>query len=126
VVHSELHPVRVLLCFIFAGITGISVVGQSHFGQFRADGLSDESDCRHLEDVLRLATGLEYIRAEAKSGNVLLFSSDPLLFDVADLTAWLTGSGVAVRCYREGVLGTDPILRLAQDCDAPPGQPQRE
>lgn len=117
---------KVALSIGFVMLLFCSYFAQSHFAQFRAVGLSTESDCRNLEDLLRDHSGLEGIRAEAKSGNVLLMSSGPISFDLPELLEWLAGSGYSVRCFRSGVVGVDPILRLLNDCDAPPGQPQRE
>ena len=114
----------ILGVLILSGLTHASA--QGYFAQFKTSGLDNEQECRDFENFLRDETGVQQVRSESRSGNVLLISSQPIAFDAAQFELWCMASGLTMKCFRTGVVGVDRIERFTNDCDLSPSAPSRE
>jgi hypothetical protein len=114
----------ILGIFIVLGITSGSA--QGYFAQFKTSGLNNEQECRDFENFLREESGIQQVRSESFSGNVLLISPQPIAIDAQQFEEWCIASGLTMKCFRTGALGVDRIERFTNDCDISPSEPSRE
>lgn len=94
-----------------------SAFAQLHFVQFIVHGIENEEQCRWLEEIVRLNSGFESVRAESHSKNFLAFIHPEFSYTKEDFETWLAELGYELRCFHTGVAGQDIVLRLReQDC----------
>jgi len=113
-----------LSVLIFFAITASSA--QGFFVQFKTSGLNSEQDCRDFENFIREESGIQQVRSESFSGNVLLISPQPVAIDAQQFEEWCIASGLTMKCFRTGTVGVDRIERFTNDCDISPSEPSRE
>jgi hypothetical protein len=75
-------------------------------------GVETEEQCRLLEQVLQTHSGMESVRADTHSDNLLAFFSSTYTYTESDFIAWLQPLGIEIICFKKGVMGAQPIVKL--------------
>ncbi len=104
----------VVTLFLFVPIAR----GQQQFVQCIILGLENEEQCRLIEHALQMQEGLESVRADSYSGNLLVFFSANFNYTEEHFRVWLRNIGYEFYCFKLGDISKQHIKKLSRmDCD---------
>jgi hypothetical protein len=85
---------------------------QISFVQFIATDIQSSEEASALSTFINQHAGIASSRAEAKDNNVLIFLHEGVFYTKDEIRAWTEFASYELSCFRTGVVGTTPILRL--------------
>lgn len=90
---------------------------QLSFVQFIIVGLENEQQCRDIEAAIQAQSSIESVRVDSYSGNLLAFFTADSGYTESHFRQWLQALGYDFYCFKKGVSGQNPIVRLQRsDC----------
>jgi hypothetical protein len=102
-----------LFCCFFILFLSMSFTSPPlHYIQCILVGVKTEDECRLIEQIIKAHNGFESVRADIYSDNLLAFYYSSYNFNENDLNQWLQPLGVEIKCFKKGVVGPQPIVKL--------------
>ncbi|WMX15865.1 hypothetical protein [Aureispira sp. CCB-E] len=104
-----------MLCFALCSTicsfsTIASDTGGNKFAQFQIDDASSAAAYKKIEHYIRAQPEILKVSIDIETGIVFCLFDGNTTVDETSFAHWLTQKHYTLSCYREGVIGVDPIL----------------
>lgn len=117
-IYNPFHPILLftILFFFFSSFVSVSsttLVGTENgnkFAQFQIDDVATAAAYKKIEHYIRAQPEILKVNVNVETGIVLCLFDPTATVDETSFAHWLTQKNYTLSCYREGVVGVDPIF----------------
>ena len=111
-----LYATLLLLFSLF--ITGFAAqTSESKFVQFMITNVDSREKVLEIDQFVRNQQGVEISRADIISKKYLCIYNPESGLNRVKFETWMQELGVEIKCFREGIFGTDKIIDQKLDCE---------
>ena len=89
----------------------------SNFVQFMMTNVDSREKVLEIDQFIRNQQGIEISRADVVSKKYLCIYDSESGIDRGTFEIWMQELGVEIKCFREGIFGTDRIIDQKLDCE---------
>tara|TARA_B110000285_G_scaffold207866_1_gene247565 strand:+ start:346 stop:690 length:345 start_codon:yes stop_codon:yes gene_type:complete len=90
---------------------------ESKFVQFMMTNVDSREKVLEIDKFVRNQKGVEISRADFVSKKYLCIYESESGLDRMKIESWMQELGVEIKCFREGILGTDKVIDQKLDCE---------
>ena len=111
-----LYPTLILLFSLF--ITDFTAqTSDSKFVQFMMINVDSREKVLEIDQFMRNQQGVEISRADIVSKKYLCIYASTSSLNRVKFETWMQELGVEIKCFREGIFGTEKIIDQKLDCE---------